>query len=373
MDRTLSPEILQRIRVHCDTFCAEHRLDAIREELQDLIEEKTLSYLSVSENLQEEDAFIMARERFEDPEILRERFGPAAAPATMTPLPTTETAPTPPTMTSASMSTGRRLFAAFVASFAVAIVVRALLVPFQVFMTVFRPAPGIQWMSPLIFSAVQLSLMLLALLAFYGVLRRWGRATEAGARPWFVRIPVVPSLLLLLGLVVVERFLPTVVWTVSQGLPFVTQGGRGIYMVCVTVFGLVVGTGRNMVWLWWVDRAPFSNTKVLTALACAFAAAHLISGAFSFLPGLEIVITDSGGVGGVGIELARLSANNLTLYLRPSPPHMLMGAYWSVWGSLLVPQVLAAGLATLAHVKVCRPAMRRNAARARQETGAVAE
>lgn len=359
MNRTLSPELLQRIRTHCEGFCEKHGLDHAREDLQDLIEEKASSYLAVSETLHEEDAFLMAKEHFDDPDVLRVRFG-GTRPAQAVPA-----ASSPPEL-APSLSTGRRLFAAFVASFVIAIALKALLLPFHVCMTVFRPAPGLAWISSLLFNAVQFSLVALSLLALYGALRHWDRAAEAGSRPWFARMPAVLALLLIAGLIVVERLVPTTVWTVNQGLPFVTHGDRGIYILFVTIFGMIASTGRNMVWLWWVDRTPFSNAKVFAAVACAFAATELMSGAFSFLPGLEVVITDSSGSGGAGIELASLSANNLTLYLRPSPPRMLMGAYWSVWGSSFLPRALAVGVAILAHAKVCRPAMRRNAARAQQ-------
>lgn len=74
MDNTLSPEMQQQIRAYCDQVCAMNGLDHVREELQDHFEDKMLAYLSCSEKLQEQDAFLLVREHFGDAAALKSMF-----------------------------------------------------------------------------------------------------------------------------------------------------------------------------------------------------------------------------------------------------------------------------------------------------------
>jgi hypothetical protein len=72
MSENLSSEITKRIRSLCGRISVANSLDEeIQEELYSHLEEKILAYLSGREKVTEEDAFILVREHFGDPENLK--------------------------------------------------------------------------------------------------------------------------------------------------------------------------------------------------------------------------------------------------------------------------------------------------------------
>jgi len=71
MDEKISPETEERIRELCRKISVAHNLDEeIQRELFSHMEDKLLGYLSGEEKLTEEDAFVLVREHFGDPEVI---------------------------------------------------------------------------------------------------------------------------------------------------------------------------------------------------------------------------------------------------------------------------------------------------------------
>ena len=72
MDEKISPETEERIRELCRKISVAHNLDEeIHAELFAHMEDKLRAYLSGSEKLTEEDAFVLVREHFGDPEEVK--------------------------------------------------------------------------------------------------------------------------------------------------------------------------------------------------------------------------------------------------------------------------------------------------------------
>ena len=72
MSENISPETAEHIRALCRQISVAHNLDEeIQRELYSHMEDKLLGYLSGAEKVTEEDAFILVREHFGDPEVIR--------------------------------------------------------------------------------------------------------------------------------------------------------------------------------------------------------------------------------------------------------------------------------------------------------------
>ncbi|MFC1489652.1 permease prefix domain 1-containing protein [Candidatus Latescibacterota bacterium] len=75
MHSELSEEIRDRIKLLCDTISVSHHLnEEIREELRDHITDKMEAYLYGEEVLSEDDAFVLVREQFGDPDVIRSMY-----------------------------------------------------------------------------------------------------------------------------------------------------------------------------------------------------------------------------------------------------------------------------------------------------------
>jgi len=72
MDEKISPETVERIRELCRKISVAHNLDEeIQRELFSHMEDKLLAYLSGEQKLTEEDAFVLVREHFGEPEEVK--------------------------------------------------------------------------------------------------------------------------------------------------------------------------------------------------------------------------------------------------------------------------------------------------------------
>jgi hypothetical protein len=72
MDEKIGPETEERIRELCRKISVAHNLDEeIQRELFSHMEDKLLAYLSGEEKITEEDAFVLVREHFGDPEEVK--------------------------------------------------------------------------------------------------------------------------------------------------------------------------------------------------------------------------------------------------------------------------------------------------------------
>ena len=77
----LPPHVIQQIRSYCRQFASEHDAGPETEqELADHLEEKCLRYLRGEEPVTPEDAFILAKEHFGSPELLRRLMKEAHSP-----------------------------------------------------------------------------------------------------------------------------------------------------------------------------------------------------------------------------------------------------------------------------------------------------
>lgn len=75
MSDNISPETQEKIESLCKQISVAHNLDEeIQRELRTHIEDKFSGYLNGDEKLTEEDAFILVREHFGNPAVIRELY-----------------------------------------------------------------------------------------------------------------------------------------------------------------------------------------------------------------------------------------------------------------------------------------------------------
>ena len=309
----ISPQVREQVEALCRQISVAHDLDAdIRKELQGHLEDKLLAYLSGEERLTEDDAFILVREHFGDPAVLKSLFQDVH-------------------VYGYHIGLARRLLAAFAATSGVLILQSAAFLLMTLGLILWADSYGLSESVRAFIAVVMVSTMLGGVLLMGCVLYRWHRRIEQGERPWFIRWPLPGVAGLAIILAAVQRVIPLAhagpllsfsAYTTATWIAY-------IYFAACAGIAMVVSC---LVWIWWCDRPPRAARAVLYAVA-----AWLTVQMLGFLippPQLAICITESGLplknlLPYVNIAQGPLDDNLLTWYLLwevPSSIRLYAGA-----------------------------------------------
>ena len=267
----------------CRKISVAHDLDPeIQKELYGHMEDKLLAYVSGEEQVTEDDAFMLVREHFGDPAVLKGLLQDVHA-------------------YEAHVSLARRLAAAaaatlgamfaFVVLFSLVSAVSGLVAA----LNGVGPPPAMVSPSGLptgyaVARGSPLGLLVWALRDFgrpilmWLILLRWQRALKAGKRPWFLRWHPGAIAAALIGAFLMMKLLPGVT-TVDLLL---TWPPRWYYILRLYMAGPVL---HCFVWLWWCDRPP-RRVRTLAYVLCASAVFLPLFRLFS-LPQFLVVLTAS--------------------------------------------------------------------------------
>ncbi len=278
MDKPVDLRIEEKLRGLCKQVSVANSLDEeVREELFGHMEDKLLAYLSGEEPVAEDDAFILVREHFGDPGVVKGMLREVHA-------------------REAGVSLGRRLLAALTLTLGLGIGFRlffSLFILGAILQGVLAPSPSasagqerpsagaLSWgqLFPMkAWSAMESVDLLASLLAglaciagpliFWYALRRWDKKAETGQPLWFGQWPfwrIGLFVLLLWGLV---NVFPQIRSGVNPGF---WEG-----MVTTPVLWTVAVVLSCVVWFWWADRPPRRAVNLLCAGGMFFLSQALI-------------------------------------------------------------------------------------------------
>jgi hypothetical protein len=308
--------------------------------LQDHFEDKMIAYLTCSEKLQEQDAFLLVREHFGDPAALKSMFQTVH-------------------VKEAGVTLGRRICAVFAATVFLWTLTQAMMAVCEALLRTWRPAAGMEWVITLTSNAYKFTIVALIPVALYLVLRRWNRRLEMGAPVWFTQMSVPSLLRVLAGLILFERLVPSVMWATGGPSP----GGLSHPVAMLLIApAMLIYAAQVVVWMWWVDRAPRTKTALIAALACWCGMTFLAIDHMSILPGLGIIITDTKGASDFGylaLTLISDSATHTNYILQLDMPRLFsLGMLYSR-GTILLVNLAAVAVALPAYLVMRRIADRR--------------
>jgi len=283
----LDPDVQARIRDLCKKISVAHDLDPeIRDELYGHMEDKLLAYLNGEEAVTEDDAFVLVREHFGDPAVLKELLQDVHA-------------------SRSRQSLARRLAAAAVASLGIQLLlymVISLSVVAHAALGLSSPpltpgpvsfldgihvasAPELRPVASL-FAGCQLFLSPLLLLF---VLRRWRRQAEDGRLTWFMRWRPWSLFCAVAVLLVLKSAAPQVG---SPHWPLSVSGGSLFFLARFREVSCLL---HCIVWLWWCDRAP-RRVRTLAYALCAWVIVFMPLQRLFFLPMGSLIVTRLGPV-----------------------------------------------------------------------------
>jgi hypothetical protein len=236
MADSLSAKTQEDVRALCHKISVAHDLDPeIQEELYGHMEDKLLAYLKGEEPLTEEDAFILVREHFGDPAVLKGLLQDVHVHAV-------------------HITLGRRIAAAFVASTGLLILWTLWLSLVQGVLVLFAAEDGTFGVPQGVLPMASVLGMIGAALLLWMVLGRWQRQLDTGHRPWFLRWPSGSIVALIVVLFLLQKVVPftsvTALMTIQSG-----PAARVVSRLFL-VLGAISYVLHCLAWLWWCDRPP---------------------------------------------------------------------------------------------------------------------
>lgn len=234
MADSLNQNTRSRIDELCRKISVAHTLDReIQEELRGHMEDKLLAYLNGQEPLTEDDALLLVREHFGDPAKLKSMFQRVHVVDTR-------------------VSFARRL-AAIIALYLVYVNLTSLVFAVAVAVSVLESGAVAQEnMSA--YHVLVSTMMPLAILIQWRVLRRWESQIRLGEKPWFQRWRWTSIATLLGVLACIGPFIHLPLGAYNKAMmplpaPAVENAlSIGIIVTCVISHALI--------WMWWCDRPP---------------------------------------------------------------------------------------------------------------------
>jgi uncharacterized membrane protein YozB (DUF420 family) len=246
MDDKLSAEAEKRIRALCRKISVAHNLDEeIQAELYSHMEDKLFGYLSGEEKLTEEDAFILVREHFGDPAVIKGMFQEAHSLQSTT-------------------SLARRLGAVATASLGISCVVQLLVMFCGMYLSARE-----EMRKPVteIIPVLDMVFMALPFLLLWSVLLVWKKGIDRGRKMWFYRVG--RNVFLLYMLIFLLFFL------LEYSLFFGRSSHNGNWDLLQHYF--IPLLLQCPLWLWWCDRSP-RQYRALLAGALAWAGYCILIG-----------------------------------------------------------------------------------------------
>jgi hypothetical protein len=209
-----------------------------RAELEAHADDKVIAYVSSQERITEADAWLLARERMGDPNVLRRELTEAR-----------------PSNAQTGASLARRLAAiaaatllAMIASQTLSLIIRnGLFVTDQSLAGATRAF----WVS-VVAEAV---LMILAHATLVPVLRQWRRREDAGESLWFDTFSPERFTLLLAALLTLYAVVPFIsTRPLLMPAVLVPQDPQFAWLVLLFVLSLIPWAVQGLLWFWWADR-----------------------------------------------------------------------------------------------------------------------
>ena len=244
MDDQLNACTQNRMRALCSKISVAHDLDPeIREELYGHMEDKLLAYLNGEEPVTEDDAYILVREHFGDPAVLKGLLQDVHA-------------------YEVHGNLARRLAAASIVSTCGIMAFYAIWAGLMYLdghmNSIFREAFMWTWGTPSALS-ILISITSIAALAAlpWIVLRKWDRRSADGQTLWFMRWRPMA----IAGLVAFLFFIQSVVQVLDAGAALDSMCnvlGQDVEWIVCGIVMIVCPVSVCLAWLWWCDRPPWS-------------------------------------------------------------------------------------------------------------------
>ncbi|MFC1528470.1 hypothetical protein ACFL5B_01025 [Candidatus Latescibacterota bacterium] len=248
MSEKMSPETQEKINDLCGQISVAHNLDEeIHEELRCHMEDKLLGYLSGDEKLTAEDAFILVREHFGDPEIIKRIYHNVE------------------TLTIYNIL-ARKIGAAFVATLGVGIVISIFNLLSQLFFThskfIFKGNYQEAFATFTFYTCILLSPLFLL-----RILINWRKKLKDGQNIWFFTISPIKYVFTIVILLIIHTFLPFInyhnilqlklPYTLNTvNLSWILLSGKITEFSFITIIFMLYFAFYSFVWLWWCDTSP---------------------------------------------------------------------------------------------------------------------
>ena len=300
MHNRVSAETRAQLEALCRQVTVSRPLDEeIRRELYGHMEDRLLAHLNGSLPLTEQEAFVLVREHFGDPAVVKEQLQGVYA-------------------GDAAASLGRRLVAAFAACTAV----NALSSVLQLCLGAVPAALG-AWREPLQEGLFWVTELVFIPAAMYLVLRAWRKRMERGDAVWFqTRSAGFMAAVLGASTVVSVVSVPFFFW-VESVVPNSFDGSVGATNTMAALLSVLI---MGAVWIWFCDQPPRTRRNVLLAALGWALALGLISFTAAFqanITGYQILANALGSLITTGV-FAALSLGLYRLVTRSrrrvSPP-----------------------------------------------------
>ena len=240
MPELISRETREQLEALCRKMSVSHKLDAeIGRELYAHMEDRLLAHMNGEIPLTEQDAFILVREHFGDPAVIKEHLQEVHA-------------------DEAASSVGRRLVAAFAACTAAGFICTLLQL-----CTGALPAFLGDFRGPLqagLFTVIEL---VFNPWVMYRILRAWRTRMERGEGVWFLTLSA-GSLFAVFGIttVLMAATIPFGNW-VKSAVPNPFNDGIGPFGTLGALASIVI---MGMVWIWFCDQPPRTKRAVRLAV-----------------------------------------------------------------------------------------------------------
>jgi hypothetical protein len=228
----------ERLRALCKQITVAEEIDSeIQEELLTHMEDRLNGYLHGKDPITEEDAYLLVREHFGNPAVVK---------ALMQHTHEQE----------ANVSLGRRLAAIAAVSLGSTAAMKVI----NLFCTSLliwasqRIAPESTIWS-YIWSVQNLLLMCAITVLIWAFAYRWRQQIDRGLKPWFMCWPRRSVIRLLLGLGVVLYIVPSMAFT---GAPYGASSVVSARLIAYMSIGLAASAmiAQAIAWLWWCDQPP---------------------------------------------------------------------------------------------------------------------
>jgi len=280
----LNSNTQEQMQALCRKISVAHDLDPeIQQELYGHMEDKLLAYLTGEEQVTEEDAFILVREHFGDPAVLKGLLQDVHA-------------------REVHVSLARRLAAAFAATTGLMVLLSVLLFLVTVGFIMLGPEDGTFGVPQGIMPIASVLALTGAAVLLFMVLRHWQRQLDSGRRPWFLRWQPGSIVALIVVLFLLQKLVP---FTYADALMSVTSSTRWT-MVVTRLFGVLGALSlvlQCVAWLWWCDRPP----RKARAIVYAFFFWSLTCALWTAVPPLQLSIFHSAA------EQASSAVNHISL------------------------------------------------------------
>jgi hypothetical protein len=240
MPDNLSPETADKIRTLCRKISVAHNIDEeIQEELYSHMEDKFLGYLSGEEKITEDDAFILVKEHFGDPAVIRELLDEVHE-------------------VESDISLLRKLGAIAGASMAVWVIVQALWLSLRYLLP---NSPGWIVHVRIVQYLLAWEKQLFPVLLLWIVLIIWRKMMANRRQLWFTTYTPDRFIALLAGLALLIVFL----YSSLNGKP--SEWERPVEWInSLGYTGIFPFLLQCILWLWWIDTGTRRNRTLLIGM-----------------------------------------------------------------------------------------------------------